>query len=314
MENCIFCYNPINQDTDVFHKECCKKFFGKEELPDIPFKLNDIHKLAAQNINKHLTVTGVQKKLSVGIEKTSHKDRLTIVGWNDITASYILKTQSKKFPELPEVEDLTMHLAHLAGIKTVPHVLVRFKAGELTYLTKRIDRNKKGKIHMEDMCQLTERLTEDKYKGSMEQVGKIIVKFSSTPGLDSVIFFELIVFCFLTGNSDMHLKNFSLIHNQDGSIRLCPAYDLVATTLVNPSDKEETALTLNGKKNKIKREDFLIFGTTIGLNEKQIFNAIKTITQKLSKSSDLIDRSFLSKEMKEKYKELIISRTARLSV
>ncbi len=118
---------------------------------------------------------------------------------------------------MPEVEDLTMHLAKIARIKTVPHTLIRLQSGDLAYLTKRIDRVKKAKLHMEDMCQLTERLTEDKYHGSYEQIGKAIQKYSATPGLDLIILFEVVLFSFLTGNADMHLKNFPnqlLVHDK----------------------------------------------------------------------------------------------------
>jgi serine/threonine-protein kinase HipA len=148
---------------------------------------------------------------------------------------------------LPEIEDLTMHLTTLAGIKTVPHSLIRLKSGNLAYITKRIDRNKKKKIHMEDMCQLTERLTEDKCHGSYEQIAKAVLKYSVNPGLDVINFYEQVVFSYLTGNADMHLKNFSLIDRPEMGYTLSEAYDMVTTALVNPADKEDLALTLNAK-------------------------------------------------------------------
>src|SRR5690606_38986653 len=141
---------------------------------------------------------------------------------------YILKPPTPHYQQLPEVEDLTMHLAALAKIKTVPHSLIRLQSGKLAYITKRIDRTKKGKLHMEDMCQLTERLTEHKYQGSYEQIAKAILKYSALPGLDLVNFFELVVFSFLTCNADMHLKNFSLIQQPGMGMVFSPAYDLVA--------------------------------------------------------------------------------------
>jgi serine/threonine-protein kinase HipA len=105
---------------------------------------------------------------------------------------------------------------------------------------------------MEDMCQLTERLTEDKYHGSYEQIGKAIQKYSASPGLDVENFFEIVLFSFLTGNADMHLKNFSLLEQPGLGMTLSPAYDLVNTALVNPADDEELALNLNGRKKNIK--------------------------------------------------------------
>jgi serine/threonine-protein kinase HipA len=206
-----------------------------------------------------------------------------------------------------------MHLAKLAKINVVPHSLIRMQSGNLAYITKRIDRFKKEKLHMEDMCQLTERLTEEKYNGSYEQVGKAILKYSSNPGLDVVNFFELILFSFLTGNADMHLKNFSLIHQPGQGIALAPAYDLVATALVNPADDEDLALTLNGKKKKINRNDFKTAFTTLQLDVKQQENIFKKMAKSTSDWMDLIDNSFLTSDFRDNYKNLIETRFNRLS-
>lgn len=168
-----------------------------------------------------------------------------------------------------------MHLAEMAKISTVPHSLIRLQSGSLAYITKRIDRVKKKKWAMEDMCQLTERLTEDKYHGSYEQIAKAILKYSANPGLDVVNFFEQVLFSFLTGNADMHLKNFSLITHPEAGPVLSPAYDMVATVLVNPADDEDMALTLNGKKKKLKRSDFTAAFTTSKLDPKQQENIFK---------------------------------------
>ncbi len=178
----------------------------------------------------------MQAKLSLHLTGTSKEGsdrRFTVVG---LWGGYILKPPTATYPQLPEVEDVTMHLAQLAKIKTAPHSLVRLQSGSLAYLTKRIDRTNKGKLAMEDFCQLTERPTEDKYRGSTEQIAKAILKFSATPGLDVVNFFELVLFSFLTGNADMHLKNFSLLEQPGLGMTLAPAYDLVNTALVNPTD------------------------------------------------------------------------------
>ena len=149
-----------------------------------------------------------------------------------------------------------MHMAEAAKIAVVPHSLIRFADGELCYITRRIDREHDGsKIAMEDMCQLTERLTEYKYKGSYEQIAKHIKKYSAVPQLDLVNYWEVVVFSWITGNSDMHLKNFSLYKSPMGYC-LTPAYDLLSTAIVMPEDKEEMALTLNGKKARIRRSDF----------------------------------------------------------
>ncbi len=216
-------------------------------------------------------------------------NRFTIVG---LWGGYILKPPTPDYPHLPEVEDLTMHLAAIAKIKVVPHSLIRLQSGSLAYITKRIDRVKKSKLHMEDMCQITERLTEDKYYGSHEQVAKAIQKYSATPGLDLVNFFELLLFCFLTGNADMHLKNFSLIQQSGLGMVLSAGYDLVATALVNPADDEDLALTLNGKKKKINRRDFETAFKTSKLDEKQQQNIFMKMEKSKPKWLACIETSF----------------------
>ena len=202
-----------------------------------------------------------------------------------------------------------MHLARLAKINTVPHSLIRFKDGSLAYITKRIDRDKKGKkIPMEDMCQLTEKLTEQKYKGSHEQIARKIVEFSANPVLDLINYVEILLFCYLTGNADMHLKNFSLYKKIKEST-LTPAYDLLSTKLVIPEDTEELALTLNGKKRKLKKSDFDNLLKTMKVEDKVIENIYDKFRKVLPLWYDFIDISFLPEQMKTDYKSLIEGRS-----
>lgn len=309
--NCLYCYKPLAVDERDFHASCSKKMFGLAIPPVLPYHENDLEKLAEEILKTQTTVTGVQAKLSLhlvpGLRDTTK--RFTIVG---LWGGYILKPPGPNYQQLPEVEDLTMHLANLAKINVVPHSLIRMQSGNLAYITKRIDRIKKEKLHMEDMCQLTERLTEEKYNGSYEQIGKAILKYSSNPGLDVVNFCELVLFSFLTGNADMHLKNFSLVHQPHQGIVLAPAYDLVATALVNPADDEDLALTLNGKKKKINRNDFKAAFTTLKLDEKQQDNIFKKMEKSSSDWMDLIDNSFLANDFRENCKNLIKTRFNRL--
>ena len=227
---------------------------------------------------------------------------------------YILKPQTNNYDHLPEVEDLTMHLADLAKISTVPHSLIRLKSGTLAYITKRIDRQGVNKIPMEDMCQLTERLTEHKYNSSYENIAKTILKYSLNPVLDEIIFYEQIIFSFLTGNADMHLKNFSLLKTSPLGYTLMPAYDMVATILVNPSDKEELALTLNGKKRKFKKFDFQTAFALNGLDEKSIEHIFSKFSKAIPLWKEFISLSFLPEKMKEEYVDLITERAGRLEI
>lgn len=312
MSKCLFCYQALAANEHDFHSSCSKKIFGQATPPALPYTEEDLEPLAKEVIQSQTAVTGVQAKLSLhitGNKKDGTDSRFTIVG---LWGGHILKPPTAMYPELPEVEDVTMHLAQLAKIKTAPHSLIRLESGNLAYVTKRIDRSQKGKLAMEDMCQLTERLTEDKYHGSYEQIARAIQKYSVTPGLDVVNFFELIVFSFITGNADMHLKNFSLLEQPGLGMTLSPAYDLVNTALVNPADEEEMALTLNGRKKKLKKQDFMAAMNTLKVEEKQQENIFNKMAKALPKWQELIDRSFISNEFKDQYKFILNERIQRL--
>ena len=312
MCKCLFCYQELEEGQQDFHPACAKKFFGKAEVPILPYSRSNINDLAKEAVLSRTVVTGVQSKLSMDVNKggKDEPDRLTIVG---LWGRYILKPKSEDFPWLPEVEDLTMHLASIAKIKVVPHTLIRFSDGELTYLTKRIDRDNRGtKLLMEDMCQISERLTADKYKSSYENIAKMIRKFSSAPMLDLVNFWEVVMFSWITGNSDMHLKNFSLISKEAGNYVLSQAYDLINVHLVFPEDTEELALTLDGRKKKISRNNFVRAMESSGLDSKVIENIINKFMNAAPEWYDFIDISFLSQELKEKYKAEITSNLAKL--
>ncbi len=312
MNQCLFCYRPLAENELDFHGSCSKKIFGQPTPPALPYSEADLEPLAKEVIQTQTAVTGVQAKLSLHISKNNHdgKDkRFTIVG---LWGGYILKPPSPLYQQLPEVEDVTMHLASVAKIKTAPHSLVRLTSGNFAYITKRIDRVKKGKLAMEDMCQLTQRLTEDKYLGSYEQIAKTIQKYSVTSGLDVVNFFELVLFSFLTGNADMHLKNFSLLEQPGLGMVLSPAYDLLNTVLVNPADDEEMALSLNGKKKKLKKRDFVAAMNTLKLDEKQQENIFTKMETAKSKWMHQIEISFMSDNFKTQYKQIVTERFERI--
>ena len=305
MARCLYCYKELGKDEKDFHKACSRKMFGTKDVPELSYTRKDLNDLARQVIRSQTTLTGVQAKLSLDINKGTAgvTDRFTIVG---LWGRYILKPQTDRFASLPEVEDLTMHLAELAKIRVVPHSLIRFADGELCYITRRIDRTEKGeKLPMEDMCQLTERLTEHKYKGSYEQIAKAIQRFSSVPKLDLVNYWEQVVFSWITGNADMHLKNFSLYSTVKGNYTLTPAYDMLSTALVMPEDTEELALALNGKKRKLKKPDFITAMQASGLEEKVIENIFRKFLKVKDKWFAFIELSFLPDDMKERYKGII---------
>jgi serine/threonine-protein kinase HipA len=310
MKKCLYCYRSLSDDEKDFHSHCSKKFFGTEIPPEIDFGLSEISELAIKVLDRSVALTGVQSKLSLDILKDKTRaDRFTIVG---LWGGYILKPPVERFPEMPEIEDLTMLLAELVAIRTAKHSLIRLKSGELAYISKRFDRLKSTKLHLEDMAQITEMLTERKYSGSMEKVGKAILKYSDYAGNDAIRFFDLTLFCFITGNADMHLKNFSLIKNTDKEIMLSPAYDLLSTKILMPEDKEELALTLNGKKNNLRKKDFDLFAEKLGVTQKTKEVKINKYFSSQQTLNNAIDDSFLKDDTKNLYKELIAQRLDRL--
>lgn len=317
MKRCLYCYLELEESNHSYHEKCSKKIFGRAQEPKLGYKLSDINDLAKQVLNKRLAVPGVQPKLSLTFSTQSSTDsRLTIVGlWNGI---YILKPPTEDFPLLPENEDLTMKMAAICGIPTAVHSLIRFQSGELAYIAKRFDRvikrRKMEKLHVEDMCQLTGQLTENKYNSSMERVAKVTYDLTTNKGLEMLTLFQITVFSFLTGNADMHLKNFSLLKDESGTVSLAPAYDLLATKLAVPGDLEEMALTLNGKKNKLSMQDFKVFANHCGINDRAMENVFAGFSARLLEMKAMIERSFLTKELKGQYFDLLDERFQRLNI
>lgn len=311
--NCLCCGKPLNTSaaSGQWHQKCIQSFFGTANLPDIDISDEVLNQLAIDSTNKGFTVPGVQKKLSLHLTE-GNNPRLTLVNY---PTGYILKPQTEEYPALPEMEYLVMQMAQTTGIKTVPFALIGMfsQTSALAYITKRIDRvpgKVPGMLAMEDFCQLDGRLTEDKYRGSYERCGKVIEKYSARPGLDLSELFIRVVFSFAVGNSDMHLKNFSLIETGvgNGEYVLSAAYDMLSTNVILPADQEQFALTMNGKKQHIRRNDFLRFGKTIGLQQ----NAAERMMEKIVKCEDryleLCEKSYLPDDMKKQLKNLIQGR------
>lgn len=307
---CLLCYKKLTNDEIDYHSKCVKKIFGIKTMPIIDIDEKKLSSYAKEVIDAKAALTGVQPKLSLWLEESKNDIRFTII---DNKSNYIFKPQSETFQLLPENEDLCMHLAQIFGIETADHGLIRLPTGNLAYLTKRFERLGEKKLACEDLCQLTETLTEHKYRGSHEKTGKIIRQYSSQPVLDSLRYFEIILFSFITGNADMHLKNFSMLEREDGQFLISPAYDLVSTYLVIPKETEQMSLTINGRKNKLTKKDFDSLGLSLSLNEKQIVNTYKQFLKKLEKANWWIENSFISNDQKNKLAELISKRIELLN-
>lgn len=315
MSKCLYCYGHLEEGASLFHASCARKFFGTAEIPALPYSRDNMSELARRVIRTSASVTGVQAKMSLDLDrgKKNEPSRFTIVG---LWSRYIFKPQSAQYRCLPELEDVTMKMASAAGIRTVEHTLIPMADGELGYLTKRIDRDGKGgKISMLDMCQLSNRLTEHKYDGTYPQLADTLKRYSSAPMLDVQRFWELVVFSWITGNSDMHCKNFSLIDMGGREYTLAPAYDLLPVLLADPQDSEEMAMTLTvgGKKNGFDKESFLSAmeesGLTRPLSEKIISRLCNCLPQWIA----LINGSFLPEELKTAYIQLLNDRINRIT-
>lgn len=306
---CLSCGKELDDENKLWHDRCVAKVFGTKELPIIDLDEKSIEELARHRVDLSCTVPGVQRKLSLGLSK-NHERKLTLV---DYPSGFILKSQVKgEGDDFPEGENLTMCLAECCGIRVVPHGLLCLKDGSRAYITRRIDRVDWKAIAMEDFCQLSGRLTEDKYHSSYEQCKNVIAKFSDSKKADLSRFVYLLLFCYLTGNSDMHLKNFSLIEN-NGVYSLSAAYDLLPVNVVFPSDKEEFALTLHGKKKNVTKNDFIKFASSEdpreNLEGKEVVRMMKKLISFIPKMFELIDHSSLSEKHKEEFKALILERS-----
>lgn len=315
MSKCLYCYQELEPGQVDFHPACARKIFGMSEAPTMPYTRDNMSDLARKVIRASASVTGVQAKMSLDVDRGEKNEpaRFTIVG---LWGKYIFKPQSPKYRCLPELEDLTMKMAEAAGIKTATHSLVSLADGEIGYITRRMDRDSKGnKISMLDMCQLTNRLTEHKYFGTYPQLAETIRKYSAAPMLDVQRFWEVVLFCWISGNSDMHCKNFSLLDTGNREYMLAPAYDLLAVLLADREDTEEMAMafTVGGNKTGFGRQTFLDAMVESGIPISVAERIIGKMTTCADQWDILIEKSFLPDDMQTAYRQLLANRLGRLN-
>ncbi len=282
-----------------------RKVFGLDKEPFIDLTLAGVS-LKAQEMVGKMSISGVQPKLSIRLADKDNAPRLEVTGEG---GQYILKPQVQAFANLPENEELCMTIADDLGIDAPAHCLVHLKDKSLAYVVKRFDREGRRKIHQEDFAQILEK--KDKYNGSVEEIGRKLKEVSEVPGLDVQLFFERVVFNFLIGNGDAHMKNYSVIYNEEGLVRLAPAYDLVCSRIVIPEEADESALTIKGKKSRIKRKDMDLLADYLGIPEKIRF--AKFIGQKEMFRSRLAE-SLLPKDLVTAFDKLFIERFQRLEL
>jgi serine/threonine-protein kinase HipA len=270
----------------------------------LDFTAEELRSEAMQRASK-MSIQGVQPKL--GAILNIKDGAFEIV---DKYGRYILKPQHHIFAELPQNEDLTMRLAAIIGIEVPLHGLIYSKDGSLTYFIKRFDRKgQKDKIGVEDFAQLAGMSRDTKYNYTMEKLVKLIDDYCTFPAVEKAKLFKRVLFSFLIGNEDMHLKKYSIII-RNGKVELSPAYDLLNSSIVLKGDVEEIALSLRGKKSNLTR-DVLVnyFGKErCNLTDPVIERTLGTIQAALPSWFELIGISFLSAEMKDKYTKLLQER------
>lgn len=311
-QKCLVCYQAITDE--FYHPKCAKHLFGKATIPKVDLDQEGIERLARSLVNERLAVPGVQKKLSLNLthESEAAPSRLTLVGY--LGGTHILKPATDEYPYMAEIENLTMHMAGKCNIKTAAHGMIILKDQSLAYITRRFDRNGKKKIAVEDLCQLSGMTTEQKDKSTAERVGKVIRQYSSNPGDDALRYFELTVFSFLTGNADMHMKNFSMMTDNPQFITLSPAYDLLSTRLLisEKDDPEELTLSVQGKKSSLKRSNFIFLAENLKIPQITIQRTLDYFIEQETNLTGTIAQSILPDELKQKYVELVLARLKRI--
>ena len=284
------------------NKELIKKMFNISQPPIIDFSLQDVFQKAQQMTGK-LSISGVQPKLSMILDKKTNLLIAVAEG-----GEYILKPQTATFPHIPENEQCCMDIAEALEIDVPSHCLLSLKGGSLAYIVKRFDRESGVKIHQEDFFQILE--SRDKYTGSIEQVGRKLKEISSAPGYDVQLFFERVVLSFIIGNGDAHLKNYSIAYKDKETIRLTPAYDIVCSKLVI-ANEEDSALSINGKKAKLKRDDFDKLADYLNIPIRVRYEKFE---KRLTSMETIIKDSEIKKEIQEQFINIIKERLSRISL
>ena len=279
-----------------------KTMFNSSKLPGIDFGLADISQ-QAQKLAGKLSISGVQPKLSVKLDKKKNELIVVTAG-----GEYLLKPQTPTFANIPENEQCCMDVAQEFNIEVPLHCLIPFKDKSFAYVVKRFDREKGTKIHQEDFAQILEE--NDKYKGSVEQIGRKLKEISSAPGYDAQLLFERVVLNFIIGNGDAHLKNYSISYKGDDR-RLSPAYDIVCSRLAIPDEKEESAININGKKNRLLREDFDKLAEYLNVPVKVRYGNFE---RKFDMMKRIIKVSQINKTDQAKFLEIIKERLHRLEL
>lgn len=277
-------------------------------LLDFPYSASE-QRLEASHRMIRMSIQGVQPKLSAILNTRRH-----IFDLVETEGRFIIKPPHSIYGQMPENEDLTMRLAKITGIETPLHGMMWCKDGSLSYFIKRFDRvGRRDKLAVEDFAQLAGLTRMTKYDYTIEKTVKLLETYCTFPVLEKYKFFKLVLFCFVTGNEDMHLKNFSLI-TRNGKVELSPAYDLINSTLALGGAEEEMALMLAGKRKEFRKKDLIDYlgKEVLKLNSVVISQTLSDFQRVYPQWHLLIDQSFLSEKAKQDYRSILDSRLKRI--
>lgn len=303
MSRCLCCGKQLAGDGR-YHPMCLRQLFGKGRLPSIPFGVSDLPAEIIR-IGGRMSISGAQMKLSVRANPESLVLEAVAEG-----GTHILKPEPNQFPEIPQNENLCMNIAAELKMPVPPHGLFPMADGKLCYIIKRFDRLEDGtKLHKETLFQILQ--AEEKYRGSLERVGKAIRAYTDNVGLDSIDFFERVLLSFLIGNGDMHLKNWALLIKEEGKAALAPCYDFVSSKIYIP-EEEDSALSINGRKNKLRRGDFEVFADSLKIDPKAAENSLQKLSVAKEQILEMTMQSELSAERQQKLLDIINSRYERI--
>jgi serine/threonine-protein kinase HipA len=303
---CLGCYEAVDE-VGIFHPACAQKVFGVRWTPALKILPEDFARVA-QEMAGHMSISGVQPKISGNLNRKTKSIEAAPSG-----GEFILKPPNDRFEDIPANEDLCMHLAELYGIETPPHALMRAGQKEFVYVIRRFDRVESGeKRAVEDMAQVLGVPTAKKYNLSHEKVGEGILRYCTNSYLELGRYMERLLFCFLIGNGDMHLKNFSLMTDEKEAVALSPAYDLLSSKLVIPRE-EDFALTLNGKKNGLKKKDFVEFASRLGISAKVVDSSLQRLLGLRPVFQEWTEKSLLPPEKRNALLKIIDERAKRIS-
>jgi len=307
--HCYICLNDLGEidAPSTYHQKCMIELVGTPNLPLIDVDRAGLP-LEQWKMAGGVSISGMQPKLSMRLSA----DRLaleTVEGGGE----FILKPQSPKFESLPENEHLTMRLAQLAGIEIPPCGLALLRDGSPAYIVRRYDRHigSHRKLRQEDFCQLAGLPSDKKDEGSGELCVRLLRKYIRTaPEVEIAKLYRRLVFAYLTGNGDLHLKNLSLIIGNNGEPRLSPAYDQLCTRLVIPDD--QLTLSICGKRDRLNRDTFLRFAEYSGLAADDASAILGELHRLIHPFAELISSSLLPVDLQAIYTALIAVRASSL--